>query len=86
MNIHNTQNILGNSIKIGSAILLIIGASLTIPKIADAALTLDRGVPEYANPAVQESLNDYREDSQDSSGYQPPDFGLPASVYGSGTR
>lgn len=86
MNNHaNTQNFLGNGLRIGSAICLIVGASLIIPKIADAALALKHDVPEYAIPAVQESLEKHGED-RDSSGYQPPDFGRPSSAYGSGTR
>ncbi|MGB3640244.1 MAG: hypothetical protein WBA39_22110 [Rivularia sp. (in: cyanobacteria)] len=87
MNIHNnTQNFLGNSLKISSAICLIVGVSLIIPKIADAALTLKHDVPEYAVPGVQDSLDRFGEDYQDSSGYQPPNFGHPSSAYGSGTR
>lgn len=82
---NNTQNLLENSLRISSAIFFIIGASFTIPKIADAALTLKHDVPEYAVPAVQDSLERYEEDG-DSSGYQPPDFGRPSSAYGSGTR
>lgn len=86
MNNHaNTHNFLGNGLKIGSAIFLFVGASLIIPKIADAALTLKHDVPEYAVPAVKESLSRYEED-RDSLGYQPPDFGRPSSAYGSGTR
>ncbi len=87
MNIHtNTQIFLENSLKISSAIFLIVGASLIIPKIADAAWTSDRGAPNYAIPAVQNGLDGYGEGSQDSSGYQPPNFGSPSSAYGSGTR
>lgn len=82
---NNTQNLLENSLRISSAIFFIIGACFTIPKIADAALTLKHDVPEYAVPAVQDSLERYEED-RDSSGYQPPDFGRPSSAYGSGTR
>lgn len=83
---NNTQNFLENSLRISSAIFFIIGASFTIPKIADAALTLKHDVPEYAVPAVEDSLESNGEDSQNSSGYQPPDFGHPSSAYGSGTR
>ena len=87
MNIHtNTQIFLENSLKVGSAIFLIFGVSLVIPKIADAALTLDSRVPNYVIPGVQDQLDRYGEDSQDSSGYQPPNFGHPSSAYGSGTR
>ncbi len=82
----NTQKILGNSLKISSAICLIFGVSLIIPKIADAALTLNHNVPKYAIPAVEDSLDRYEEDYIDSSGYQPPNFGHPSSAYGSGTR
>ncbi|MGB3757838.1 MAG: hypothetical protein WBA07_15910 [Rivularia sp. (in: cyanobacteria)] len=81
MNIHtNTQIFLENSLKIGSAIFLIVGASLVIPKIADAAWTSDRRVPNYAVPAVQDNSDGY------GGGYQPPNFGSPSSAYGSGTR
>lgn len=87
MNIHiNTQTFLENGLKISSAIFFVVGASLIIPKIADAALTLDRRVPSYAIPAAQDGLDGYEEDSQDLSGYQPPNFGSPSSAYGSGTR
>ena len=82
---NNTQNFLGNSLKISSVICLIVGASLIIPKITDAALALKHDVPEYAIPVVQDSLERYEED-RDSSGYQPPDYGGPSSAYGSGAR
>ncbi len=84
-NHNNIQNFLGNGLKIGSAIFLVLGASLIIPKIADAALALKYDVPEYVIPVMQDSLERYAEDL-DSSGYQPPDFGRPSSAYGSGTR
>lgn len=89
MNIHaNRRSLLRNSLKIGSAIVVIVGASLVIPKIADAALTLNHGVPKYSIPGVKNSLYEYKENSQDSlnEGYEPPDFGHPSSAYGSGTR
>ena len=82
---NNTQNFLGNGLKISSVICLIVGASLIIPKIADAALALKHDVPEYRIPVVQDGLKGDTEDG-DSSGYQPPDFGGPSSAYGSGTR
>jgi hypothetical protein len=84
-NHNNTQHFLGNGLKIGSAIFLIVGASLIIPKIADAALALKHDAPEYAIPVAQDISERYPE-GRDSSGYQPPDFGRPSSAYGSGTR
>jgi len=87
MNIYkNTHSFLENSLKIGGAIFLVIGASLVIPKIADAALNLNHGINKYSTPTVQNSSDRYKENSQQSPGYQPPDFGSPSSAYGSGTR
>ena len=87
MNIYrNTHSFLENSLKIGSAIFLVVGASLIIPKIADAALNLDSGIPKYSNSAAQNSSIQDEWSSLDSSGYQPPNFGHPSSAYGSGTR
>ncbi len=81
MNINtNTQIFLENSLKVSSAIFLILGASLIIPKIADAALTLDDRDSKYAIPAVQDNSDGYAEE------YQPPNFGSPSTAYGSGTR
>ncbi|MDY6901523.1 MAG: hypothetical protein SWZ49_26110 [Cyanobacteriota bacterium] len=86
MNIYkNTHNLLENSLKIGSAIFFIVGASLIIPRIADAALSLNNpNISEYSNPVTSKTLS--KEKEQNSSGYQPPDFGRPSSAYGSGTR
>lgn len=88
MNIHNnTHSLLENSLKIGSAIVLVVGASLVIPKIADAAGTLNHVAPEYAIPVAQNSQGEHKGKFQDSSdGYEPPNYGLPSSAYGSGTR
>ncbi|MGB6297235.1 MAG: hypothetical protein WBF90_13785 [Rivularia sp. (in: cyanobacteria)] len=81
----NTQNFLENTLKISSAICLIFGFSLIIPKIADAALTL-KDDPKHTVTVVQDSLDRSGENSQDSSEYQPPNYGRPSSAYGSGTR
>lgn len=88
MNIHtDTRNLFENSLKVGSALFLMIGASLVIPKIAGAAMTLNHTVPKYTIPATQNRLEEYKANSQDSlNGYEPPDFGRPSSAYGSGTR
>lgn len=88
MNIHvNRARFFRNSLNIGSAIFLILGASFIIPKIADAALTLNHEVPRYSIHDAMNSLGDNKANSQDSlNEYQPPDFGHPSSAYGSGTR
>ncbi|MBV6627666.1 MAG: hypothetical protein KI793_32870 [Rivularia sp. (in: Bacteria)] len=82
----NSVRILENSLRIGSVIFLIVGASLVIPKIADATLTLNNVVPSYTVPASDRRVGESIKDFQDSQIYQPPNFGRPASAYGSGTR
>lgn len=82
----NSGSILENSLRIGSVIFLIVGASLIIPKIADAALILNSAVPSYTIPASHIVVDEFREDFQDSRTYEPPKFGRPATAYGSGTR
>ncbi len=83
----NTSNFTGNGLRIGCVISLFIGASLIIPKIADAAGNLNHMAPKYSSSESQDSLGEYKADFQDSSnGYEPPDFGHPMSAYGSGTR
>lgn len=81
-----TFNFRGNSLRIGSAIVLIVGASLVIPKMADAALTLNHIVPQHSLPAANNSVREYEVNQDSSDGYEPPNFGRPLSVYGSGTR
>ncbi|MCJ8280135.1 MAG: hypothetical protein MJK14_09535 [Rivularia sp. ALOHA_DT_140] len=82
----NKYSFLENGLKISSAMLLVFGASLIIPKIADATLTLNHRFPKYSIPTAQDGLDKYRQGSQNSSGYEPPDYGRPSSAYGSGTR
>lgn len=78
---------MGNSLKIASAIVLFMGASLIIPKIAGAAGTLNHIVSEKSDDGEKNSLNEFKVNSKDSlNGYEPPDFGHPQSAYGSGTR
>ncbi len=80
MTIHtNKSNFIKNSLRIGSIIVVFIGASFLIPKMADASGNFNHMVPNYAIPTTQ--------NSQDSSNaYEPTDFGRPSSAYGSGTR
>ncbi|WP_157229344.1 hypothetical protein [Rivularia sp. PCC 7116] len=82
----NSGSILESSLRIGSAIFLIVGASLIIPKIADAASTLNSVVPNYTIPGSRTRVNEFKENFPDSRTYQPPNFGRPATAYGSGTR
>lgn len=83
----NKPSFMGNSLRITSAIVLCIGASLIIPKIAGAAGRLNRVVPEYSIDDGRNNLGERQVNPQDSlSGYEPPDFGRPESAYGSGTR
>ena len=86
MNIYkNTHNLIESSLKIGSAIFFIVGASLIIPKIADATLSFsNHSISEYPNSVTQS--RQARQNPQNSQEYQPPDFGRPSSAYGSGTR
>lgn len=70
----NTTSFIGSSLRIGSAIVIFVGASLIVPKIPEAAASLKNIGGNVTNS--QES----------SSEYEPRDFGLPASSYGSGTR
>lgn len=73
-----------SSLSIGSAIFLILGASLVIPKIADAALTFNH---KDKNHTAQNKLGEHKKYPQKlSNGYEPPDFGRPSGPYGSGTR
>ncbi|MEM9922264.1 MAG: hypothetical protein AAF915_00665 [Cyanobacteria bacterium P01_D01_bin.50] len=89
MNIHVSKpGFIKNSLRISGAIFLVLGASLIIPKIADAAGTLNNIVP---NNSIYEPRNnadeEYEVNLQDSSNeYEPPNFGRPLSAYGSGTR
>ncbi len=87
MKVHtNTLNLTKNTSRIGSAIVLVIGACLVIPSIADAAGSLNDIVPKYSIPYSQNTDNS-QSTSQDSSNvYEPPDFGSPVSAYGSSTR
>jgi hypothetical protein len=88
MNIHvNAPSFFRSSLRIGSAILVVVGACLVIPKIADAALTLKHPVSRYSIPDTKNNLSETQANSQDlSNGYEPPNFGYPSSAYGSGTR
>lgn len=83
----NTPIFLEKSLKISSAIVLVVGAFFAIPKIADAAGTLNHIVPRYSISGVKSNFGGQKINNQDSlNGYEPPDFGIPASVYGTGTR
>ncbi|MEB3218274.1 MAG: hypothetical protein VKN72_18865 [Nostocales cyanobacterium 94392] len=83
----NTPIFLEKGLRISSAIVLVVGAFLAIPKIADAAGTLNHIVPRYSIRAVKSNFTGQKTNHQDSlNGYEPPDFGRPTSVYGSGTR
>ena len=83
----NTPNFMGNGLRIGGAIILVIGASLAIPKIADAALTLNHILPQHSIPGSQNTHGGSQVSSENSSNeYEPPNFGRPQSAYGSGTR
>lgn len=82
----NTHNLLENSLKIGSAIFLVIGASLIIPN-AVAAFNSNHPVPKNVIPAVQDSTSKRGQDSEGGTGYKPPsNFGRPLSNFSSGTR
>ncbi|MEO0840844.1 MAG: hypothetical protein AAF063_18300 [Cyanobacteria bacterium J06643_5] len=87
MNIYkNTHNLIENSLKIGSAILLVIGASLLIPN-AGAALNSNHQIPKNFTPAAQSRASKQDDDSKVSKGYEPPsNVGSPSSYYSSGTR
>ncbi|NJL79340.1 MAG: hypothetical protein HC836_03645 [Richelia sp. RM2_1_2] len=75
------------SLSISGAIVLVIGAFLAIPKMADATGTLNHIVPRDSIRAVKSNFGGRKANHQDLfNGYQPPDFGRPASVYGTGTR
>lgn len=85
----NAPSFFRNSLRISTAILLVVGASFAIPKIADAAETLKHMVPKDSTPVVKRSRSSgQKANPQDSlnGGYKPPNFGRPASAYGSGTR
>lgn len=66
-----------NPIMTASVIFMMIGALVVIPKIADAASNFKVVAPKPEAVAEENSRK---------SGYEPPDFGHPSSVYGSGTR
>lgn len=87
MNIHVSRpSFIKNGLRIGGAMVLVLGASLVIPKIADAAGTF-KGIPKYSISEPLNSADKYEANIEDSSnGYEPPNFGRPLSAYGSGTR
>ncbi|MBE9214319.1 hypothetical protein IQ247_16865 [Plectonema cf. radiosum LEGE 06105] len=83
----NTPIFIKKSLSISGAIALVIGACLAIPKIADATGTLNHIVPRDSIRAVKSNFGIHKANHQDSfNEYEPPDFGRPASVYGTGTR
>lgn len=83
----NTPSLTKSTSRIGSAIVLVLGACLIIPKIADSAGTLNYTLPKYSISYPQNAEVEYEATSQNSSnGYEPPDFGSPVSAYGSSTR
>ncbi|MEO1374676.1 MAG: hypothetical protein AAFW70_10220 [Cyanobacteria bacterium J06635_10] len=88
MNIHVSKpGFIKDSLRIGGAIVLVLGASLVIPKIADAAGTLNHIVPKNSISVPPNDADEYEANLQDSSDeYEPPNFGRPSSAYGSGTR
>ena len=88
MNIHVSKpGFIKNSLRISGAIVLVLGASLIIPKIADAAGTLNHMVHNNSTSEPRNNADEYEANLQDSlNEYEPPDFGRPLSAYGSGTR
>jgi hypothetical protein len=87
---------MATSLRITSVIIFFIGASLIVPKIADAAGNFRNLTGNRFRVSASNTLITRKGDSQSfqnrsfsaklDSDYEPPNFGGPDSQHGSGTR
>lgn len=73
---HIHLKVLENFLKIFSVMIFFVGASLVIPKIPDAHN------PKLTNPQTSKNLPNLKLNGE----YEPPNYGVPETINGSGTR
>jgi hypothetical protein len=87
---------MGNSLRLASIIMLVIGSYLIIPKIVEKAAAFSTFTTKGSETALRDTFIDDTLESDVSenvaykavsnNSYEPPNYGSPDSQHGSGTR
>ncbi|WP_242048219.1 MULTISPECIES: hypothetical protein [Nostocaceae] len=81
------RNLMATNLKITSILILCVSACLAIPKIADARVNFHNLVANALTNTENSSFTSSNGNFQELTDvYVPPNYGLPDSQHGSGTR